>query len=288
MSGFFVRAVVRSIFAVSVLILICPSVSAQTSWMDIRDFSRVSLEGSRPSLKGSMDPAFLNSVWFLEGRVGAGELFTVVFEIPYTHIEVDYARREYGPSISYDQQSLHGNPYFGFELGRRTGGYYGLFGIRPPIAPEIRDFTSGRSLFGYYDRLEAFLENRLSITSGVGFRSEDPALTSELMEISGTYVIPTRQHPMIHLERELHFNYRVGIRFRTNSIGFIWALKGRLLVTEPDLDLGERSDHFMGAGVDFRINEFYPGFFAYWPLDEYLNDYFELVYGISLTASLGN
>ncbi len=285
MSGYIIRTAFRFIL-VLIFVLTIGSVSfAQTDWLDIRDFSRVSLIGSKTISEYNEGQPLLNTIWFCEGNIHVGEYFTVVFEVPYIRVDMEYPQLEYGVLGDYYLESRTGNPYLGVEVGKRKQGPYGLLGFRPALTGRIYNYHATEMIFSHYGRLEAFTDNYASLTAGIGYRGISTAGSRVNCEVGFTRVLPTEDKA--YLDPITYLNYRIGVRYTTGLFGFVWGLNGRTDLTDPNYNMDERSHHQTGFGADMQLGRFYPGAYIYWPLDAVLIGSYRAVYGISLTTELG-
>lgn len=265
---------VFSIFAT--LLIFCSLSSAQTNWLDIRDFERISITGSKVSLEsGAPDLSFLTSIWYVSGNVPASDKISIVFDVPIAYIKEDYSGSE--------SEFIIGNPYIGIEAGERKEGHYSFFGLRLPIAPDDKPSAEIFGTYTHFDRAEAFLPNLFSVSAGAGYRGVWPSGAGMFGEGGGTFWVPTEDNG----DPEFLLNYKFGFRYRTEQAGFTWCFKGRMLITESDLNIGERSFHKIGFSADIRWGEVYPGLRVTVPIDDDLSGFYNLVYGLSLTIRLG-
>ncbi len=263
-----------------IILIFCSLSSAQTEWLDIRDFGRISITGSKVSLEsGAPDLSFLSSVWFVSGNVPASDEVSIVFDVPVAYFDSD----EQFLSIGNDAEIVIGNPYIGIEGGARKQGPYTMAGLRLPIAPGDKPNAELLGALTHFDRYEAFAPKLFSVSAGGGYRSEWPSGAGLFAEGGGTIWVPTEGGG----NSEFLLNYKAGFRYRTGQAGFIWCFKGRVLLTESAPDFGDRLFHQIGFGADIRWGEVYPGLRITVPVTDNLSGAYNVVYGLNLTIKLG-
>ena len=267
------------VFLICAFILSLFSISfGQTNWLELRDFSRISFSAAKVALEGGIDQTLLSTIWFASGNIVVSDKLAVVFEVPFVHFDA-----ETNTSFNFPAENLLGNPYLGLKAGAVNNGPYGMFGVRLPIASDDKPNAAIMGAFSHFDRYEAFAPDLFSISAGGGYRSEGPSGAGLMAELGGTFWMPTEDGP----DSELLLNYKFGFRYRSEKAGFTWTFKGRMILTESDLNFGERTFHMLGMSADVQWGKVYPGLHIYFPVEDDLSSFFNMVYGLNLTMMLG-
>ena len=237
---------------------------AQAPWTERGSRPSIALEVQKPSFADG-DFSFATGAAFLSARVPAGHI-VLIGELPAA----------FG-SISDASSTVIGNPYLGLETGGTE--VVGELGMRLPIANVSGDddFATGVGVFSDFDRLEAFTEDLMSVRAAVRFDRRDAGGFGFGGTMAPALFIPTNDG-----DAELFVGYaaRASYAWAGASVGAEFS--GRLLVTEGDLNFGERTVHqvALGAGVD--LGPWRPGAYFRLPLDRDLTDTVNHVFGLSL------
>jgi hypothetical protein len=263
------------ILAALTILLTGMSATAQTSWLQIRDFNRIQVDVSKVSADLTVDQTLLSTFWFASGNFALSEQTSILFDLPFANFDVDVD--------GFDAETMFGNPFIGVEIGRRYNGGYALIGGRVPLAPEDKFYASLLGAYGHIDRFEAFLPDVVSFTGNGGFKKEFDNGAGYNAMGGLNLMMPTEGNG----DSELYLNYKFEFRFRSEKAGFAGGVHGRYLITESDLDFGERTVHLVGLKADYVAGNVIPGIHFYFPFDKDLSDIINTVIGINVTFNLG-
>ena len=168
--------------------------------------------------------------------------------------ELPFARAAIAEGTERSSRTL-GNPYLGIRTRSADGGSGIRAGIRLPLMYESGDddFASGVGAFSDFQRMERYLEEQMSFVAAGTYRralSGDNRLALE----AGTVI--TTGTGGGNDETDLWLTYGGAVGFPTGRLRVGVGVEGRLLATESDLNLGERSFHHLnieGGWADGRV-----------------------------------
>lgn len=251
------------------------SASGQTLWTDQRSDRSLSIEFSKPEFEGEDNADFLTSATFLSGRFPIGRRTFAEVDLPIARygIETDFVERS---------QSGIGNPYVGI-LSRGTV-LTSRIGVRLPFAS--RDdgtaLTAGR--LTDFDRFEAFLADVVAVNASIAGPTRLTDNTTLHLGGGPLLLVSTEDRPDDNAEVYAHYFALAEV---TGSVLTVkTGVTGRSILTEPDLDFGERSVHQFGLAGLFNMGAVRPGLHVRIPLDRDLTEDIDYVVGANLTVDL--
>jgi hypothetical protein len=249
--------------------------SAQSLWTDQSSDRAISVEFLKPEFEGDDDTDFLTSTIVLSGRMPISPTIAGEAELPFTRYGIDN-------DVIDRSESAVGNPYLGVRIRSRSVVY--RVGIRLPIAPEDKAtaLTAGR--LTDYDRFEAFLSNVLAVNaSATGqARLSDQAT----LQFGGGPVLLVSTEDTGGDDAEVYAQYFLLGEFDARTVLVKAGFTGRALLTESDLDFGERSIHQFGLGASLNTGMVRPGLLVRIPLDKDLREDVDYVVGLNVTVIL--
>lgn len=179
-----------------------------------------------------------------------------------------------------ESETAIANPYVGFEFRRPGTSSFIELGGRVPLAP---DDKLGALLYGTFadiNRLGAFAPDLLTVTGKFNYYNENASNLIVRLRGGSTVLIPTDEG-----DTELVLDYSAQVGYKGSQISVIGGLSGQLIVTEEDLDLGERTIHQLGASASLNLGSVRPGIHFWIPMDEDL-DFIDFVLGLNLVLQL--
>jgi hypothetical protein len=277
------RSATLSSIAVS-LILTCfvltEPVASQHYWLHAYGEREISLEVLKPRLYGYYDYSLLNSTWFLSGNFSVTEAAAFVVEFPFANYDID------NESSYYKDESIIGNPYVGFRIstpGKKVSDtVVANFGLRLPLAQDDKYGASYIGMYTSFDRFEAFVPDLFTILASGGCRRSFEGGASISFAGGGTFMVPTEDGN----DPEMFIDYNLELWYRSDKAGFGSGFTGRLLITEGDLNFGERTVHQMGFSGYVDFGTFRPGLNLRFPLDDDPTPSLDYVYGFSVTFDI--
>ncbi|MEW6413142.1 MAG: hypothetical protein AB1483_11845 [Candidatus Zixiibacteriota bacterium] len=257
---------------VGIMFLVQPVV-AQNYWMYPGEGTSVSLEVFKPKFEDWEGVELLTSVWLLSGRIKANERIALMVDLPISNADVD--------GSDWDE-TLLANPYIGgeFEIGpiNPKESFIARVGVRLPLASDDKYVASYVGMWTLYDRFEAFMPDLTTVIMGVGWSK---ALSDGVAEfeanVNGAYMFPGDG------DSELFGDYNIAVWFPVQTLKFGIGASGRIIVSEDDLDLGERTVHHARFAANLNTGSLKPGIQVQIPLEEGLSDIVDYSYGVSLT-----
>ncbi len=238
----------------------------------------VAIEILKPNFDGDDGTKFLTSAWFLSSRWRVSPSLRIVGELPFAYASVK------DPFLGGSESAAAvGNPYVGIEVGSRDSRVSFDFGVRAPLADEDQDIALATGLAADLDRWEAFLPEVLPITGIVSYRYRDP---------SG-FGIRFRGGPALWLnvgesdaDPELFALYSGQVMYENRRVSLAGGLSGRAIVTEGDLDFGQRTIHQLGLGAAVALGQVRPGIQLLVPVDDEWSDLVDYSVGLTLSVTV--
>lgn len=254
-------------------IVCCGEAYAQPIWFDRGQEKMVLLEIDKPDFGEGATTTFATVALLLTGRFPAASKIAVVGEIPFAHLGLESGAEGEG-------HDAIGNPYLGIEIGGRDSRVLGEIGLRLPLASE--DESENALFVGYFteliDRAEAFAPDAFPISGALNYVHRSPdGLVLRLRGGSAAWIATGERE-----ESELFLLYSAQAGFESQGARLVGGLSGRILLSEEDADLGERTLQQFGGACSFRVGSVEPGVSVRIPLDEDLSDTVELVVAFGL------
>lgn len=267
------------VVALSAVILISLSVpvSAQSIWLNQGQENKViAVEFLKPNFDGEDNTTFATSAIFLSARLPLSKRLVFVGELPFAHV---------GFEDFDDSQSAVGNPYVGLEIHNPDTPFFAELGLRAPLASNDVDKVGalGVGLITDFDRAEAYIPDVFTVLGRVNYHRTS----------ASNIVFRLRGGPTLWLdtgdaidETEFFLDYSAQVGYEGALISLIGGVTGRLIISEEDLDLGERTVHQLGAAASLNLGTVRPGVHVRFPLDDNLSQAIDFVYGIHLGVHL--
>ncbi|UCC71836.1 MAG: hypothetical protein JSV86_15885 [Gemmatimonadota bacterium] len=251
--------------------------ASQSIWLEPHGDRVAYLEILKPSFEDGDDIAFLTSAWYLSTRVALSDNIAVVGEVPFAYAKIDSEFTEESQS-----GTTIGNIYAGLELTGGASKFFGEFGVRVPLASDEGDgglASEAGFLADYVDRAEAFLPNVLSIHAAVNYRLRQENGVGVRFRLAPLLWIDTESDGA---EVELWTLYSAQVWYNGEMVAVGGGFSGRALLTEEDLDFGERSFHQICLAANLILGRFQPGVQLRVPVDKDYSDIVNTVVGLSV------
>lgn len=259
-------------------VLLFPAVApAQSIWLDPDRPQGVSVELFKPDFNNLSDNTFFSGEYVVSGRVAVTPAVKIMADLPISHYGVD------GGGLDISETGV-GNPYLGVEIAHPNRMLYGEFGIRIPVDGNESALMSGMA--SDLDRREAFFGNVFSITGQVDYRYRIPAAFSGLsLRLRGGPNFWIYTDDAFEDDVDLFASYAAQLWYEVQRIQVGVGAVGRALLTEDNLDFGERTAHQLGVSLLGTYRMVQPGVHFGLPFDDNdFGDTTDYVVGISLTA----
>lgn len=208
---------------------------AQGSWVRTGEGARsFALEVQKPSFEAD-EFTFLTTVLVLSGEFPVSDGISAELELPFAHAGFD------APFASSSSSRTFGNPYVGAAFYRDDGSGSLRVGVRLPLAREFGDddFATGVGVLSDQDRMERFPPDVLSLLGLGEHRSTLETGLTWALHGGGSVMTPTSGRG----ETEGYLLYGAGIEAPFQAVRLGAGLTGRMIVTESELGLGERTIH---------------------------------------------
>lgn len=268
------RSILLSVLVVVILIgwAAQTSLSAQSIWVNQGQGKVIAIEFLKPNFDGEDNTTLATSAIFLSGRFPISSGMVFVAELPFSHI---------GDEDFDESESSIGNPYLGLEIRKEGKPFFVELGLRPPLAPNDKDFAQSVGFVTDFDRAEAFGSKVFTITGKGNYYRKAASNMVVRLRVGPTLFLDTGRGNFVG-ETELLLDYNAQVGYEGAQISLLGGFTGRLLVTESDLDLGERTFHQLGAAASLNLGVVHPGIHFRLPLDDDLKDDIDFVYGLHL------
>ena len=218
-------------------VLMPTGAGAQTIWHDHARPQSVWLELNHVEFEGE-GSGFLTSSNAIGGRYRLSETGAFTIELPFANADLD---------APFDSDFSIGNPYLGFEYAPNEA-FLLETGVRVPVGSDS-DLGSVAGLSAEYaDRTVAYLEDVVSIHIVPNLLSADEnGFRTRLRGGPGVW-IPTGGGDV-----ELVLDYGGTVGYENGGFGGDLGITGWMIVTQGDLDFGERTVFQLGGQLYRRF-----------------------------------
>lgn len=249
--------------------------SAQSLWTDQTSDRVISVEFLKPEFEGDDDTDFLTSTIFLSGRFPIRPTIAGEVELPFTRYGIDN-------EFIDRSESAVGNPYVGVRIRSRS--VVSRVGVRIPVASDDKrtPLTAGR--LTDYDRFEAFLPDWAAVN--VSITAPNRLSNQATLNIGGGPVLLVSTEDNGSDDAEIYAQYFLLGEFNGRMVVVKAGFTGRAILTESDLNFGERSIHQFGLGGSLNSGTVRPGLHVRIPLDKDLREDIDYVAGLNVTVVL--
>jgi len=269
---------------VLIFALIPAILTGQTIWVDRPDNGYASVEILKPSFKHD-DENLPMYAFMVSLHLPVSDSLRLVFDLPLAYAayyKYNYDYPTYTLSKSRRSEFAPGNPYFGIE-GPADAGLSWEIGVRLPLASEKKTYALSVGYLSDYDRMEAFGRELLPLQLSLNIRRMDASgLNARLRFGPDFWVYTASDRSDDRFELLMHYSGQVG--FEGKGLAVLAGITGRLIVTEGDLNIGERTFHQLGISAGVNLGRFRPALFARFPLDKDLSEILENVIGLTCSA----
>ena len=276
-----------SFYSVLVLIitlctlLITSPLSAQSIWLDQDKNNSIAIEILKPKFDSYTEYTFVSSTIFLSGRHAVNENIILIVELPFAHC--GYRYYDWWWWDTEISETIFGNPYLGVEVSGHESPVFGEFGLRLPLTPEDKFFSTTFGVFSDYNRFEAFIPNIVSLTAKGNYRYIYNKVVSYRLRLGPTLWINTNRYGN---DTELLLDYSGQIEYKDEPVTFIIGISGRFIVSAPNLAFHAKDAHQIGIAGSVGIGSFRPGLFFQTPIDKKSYYLLSIVYGLNLSYQL--
>jgi hypothetical protein len=237
------------------------------------------LAGQNPSWEGAMEPGFelmVTKPYFadegftfatgtvqLSGRVRLSDPALLVFELPFTHAGIDVQ------GLGGESSNTLGNPYVGIELRRPASRWHWAFGARIPLKVESGDddFASIVGIMSDLHRMEAYMSKVVAVSGSGAFEARSAAGFTLRLQGGPVLGIPFGDESDYE-DPEAMLAYSAMVGHESSPLGVSVGLAGRAILTESDLESGQRTIDHLAAQLRLGSGRVQPIFGARLPLDD--------------------
>jgi hypothetical protein len=278
----FTKALPRAAGAlVLVSLLWSVTLPAQQYWPDRAEGTVVRADFLKPFFKGEGGPQFLSGVVFLSGSTAAGKLLRIEADLPLVRAGFTIGEIK--------ESSLRiGNPYLGARIHRADRPVSGYLGVRLPFAGEPETPAGGLAYqvgaLSDPDQWEAFLPNVFTARAGAELRSVSPSGLLIGAKLGPSVLVPSGGDS--GGDPELFADYGVQGGYEGSAIRATIGVTGRLLATESDLSLAERTFHMATGTLELRRGRIRPSLLFRMPLDDSMRESISATVGFGLAIVL--
>ncbi|MFQ5772250.1 MAG: hypothetical protein ACE5HX_17070 [bacterium] len=259
-----------SLLVIAMAIFFVTSLSAQSIWLDQSQENSIALEILKPNFDRDDYFTFISSALFLTGRFSLGENVIFVGELPFVHGGFD-------SDFGSESETIIGNPYVGFELHKQGSPGFAEIGVRIPLTPD-ENWASDVGIFSDFDRFEAFRTNILALTSMANYRNKSASNVVLRLRGGPSLLIYTGEGG----DTDFWLAYSGQVGYEGEQVSVIGGLTGRFYISEGGGDLGNRTFHQLGVAASLGLGTVRPGIHFRIPIDDYLNNFIDFVFGFNL------
>jgi hypothetical protein len=217
-----------------------PVAGQSPSWEGTRD-AALSLSVMKPNFEDG-GFSFATAAMNLGGRIHLSESTLLVADIPFARGGIDEAE-EFGGAAS---SSTIGNPYVGIEL-RRPSGWSWAVGGRIPLQHEFGedDYATLIGIIGDIDRSDAYLSKVMALSGSARYDVRTPDGFTARFQLGPIVDVPFGDEADME-DPEVMAAYTAMLGYASSALELSAGWVGRALMTESDLEDGERSiDHLV-------------------------------------------
>jgi hypothetical protein len=282
--------------------------AGQSIWLAPSEGRSISIEASKPNFKNGEDLGFPTSVWTFCLRLPVADSTRIEVELPVGRVRYGndvyrYDAHGYtaGPTPMVRTGTVIGNPYIGMvSASHSSRSFRGEweFGLRVPLPSEKQYQASSIRMFSDFDLAEAFGKRLLPIQLSFNALIGDPSSLMTRLRVGTDLWISTEMVDLISwpwldtdswqegdmTELWLHCSAQIG--YKKDGFGFRVGVTGRLWITEPDLDFGERTYYRFGMAVGVKLGSVCPGIHVRFPLDKDMRDILDNVIGLDCSIRI--
>lgn len=256
--------------------------SAQSMWApDGHDDERsIGFELFKPSLDES-GISFTSSGLFLSVRWPLSERILLVGEAPFAYGSFEEVEEENGYGES---DFAMGNPYLGIEIRGEETPVVGHLGVRVPLAPDDNVGTAIGWWSDFISRVDAFWTDMVPVTGGITYRTDYDAGFVVHVHGGGQVWFYTDGDETA----DVWGRYSAQVGYEAERFSLYGGFAGRILVTEEDLDFGERTLEELGLSARIGSGAVQPTFHFRLSLDDFWGEMLEYSFGVGLRVPLPN
>jgi len=252
--------------------------SAQPNWLTESKKTSVTLELIKPNFDGEDVLTLATSVLFLSARGPVSETNRMVVELPIAH--VGFVKLN-----ELVEETLLGNPYFGFEFGLSDSPTFFELGFRLPLAPDDMEYASSVGILSDFERLEAFAPDLLLFTGGVNYQQRNASNIVFRLRSGPSLWVFSSNEDEDDPEDEIWLDYSVQVGYENDSFSVLGGLTGSYWVTQGNDDEIDRTVHQLGVAASLIHGKLRPGVHFRLPLnsgDDAILAGLDFVFGLSL------
>ena len=262
-------------------LLVTRSAQGQTYWHDETANSTVRLDVVKPFPKGD-GTQLLSGAVFLSGSTRIGKTLRIEAELPMARAGFDA-----GSGTSESAVRL-GNPYLGLTLQREGKPVAFQFGVRLPTASDpdtfIGETANQMGILADFDRFEAFTPKVFTARAAVEVRHIMPDGIVFRAKLGPSLGVDTHSGNSGDAQ-ELYADYGIRAGYEGPTVTATVGVTGRALITESDLNFGERTVHQLTGALELRRGRVRPSGLIRLPLDQDLRDMTGVIIGLGVTLA---
>ena len=246
---------------------------AQSPWLPDSLDNGIGFEFLKPVFDDGTGISALTSTQIISGRYRANDNVLLVVELPFIYFNSDF----------FDSEFKIGNPYVGFLVNNSSKTYFLEAGIRAPLASDDDFGVTSIGVFSDFDRAEAYGPDLFAITVKNNYLKKSQS--GFVFKLMGglSYWLSTDSN---NTDSELLFDYSGHAGYDGDKVQLLGGITGRLIITEDDIDFGERTFHQFGIIARYKATKVQPGLLFRIPLDDDLGDLINFVAGVNLLINL--
>lgn len=256
------------------------SVSAQWTHLP-SDPNYVGIEFLKPFFTNDVNSSFATFTAYATFRWEVNGGLRVVGAIPFSRWDPD-EDPFYGAYYDPGSEGALGNIYLGNEL-QNPDAHVGVdFGVWLPTSPDDKDNALIIGVVSDVMRWEGFFPDIWGFTAGMTLWQLDPRGFGARVRLGPALMVPTDEG-----DAELMGLYSAHFVYLGEQSEFSAGFRGRVIITEDELDFSERTMHELEMSGTLKYQQFRPGAHIRVPLDDGLfRDVIDVALGIHLGVAL--
>ena len=256
---------------VPILFLCVSSLPAQSIWTMRGEQSTLEVEYLHPVLKEGSNPSSADIVT-ISTRVKSGNNSAIIFELPWVSGVTTSSFL-----LQSQSQSAIGNPYIGIEFESNDKDFFGEVGVRVPLMAEQSNTAAIAGIIADFYRLEAYTPNIFQLRGALNLKPELGGGFSIRLHCGPSFDFSTRDGG----GSETFLDYAVVLGLETESVGAGVGLIGRTSTVSNAVN--SNVDQLEGI-LRIHIDRIHPALQLRTPLDDVLNNLYDLEFGINLAV----
>ena len=254
------------------------SLSAQSIYNNYGQDNVLRLELNKPIFSDDSGLGFLSIDSYLNGEFKVGKKNKIAFEVPYSRIN-------FNSSFGDESISNLGNIAIAYQIRNLVKPNFLEFKVR---LPTVDNNTLGSLLLtDYTERFTSVIRDLVSFEPSYNLESSNSTGLYYRFKPGFKLLIPTRSNTFDD-SMELLLDLNILYGYRSEAIDINAGLTTTSIITEGDIDFGDRVLRQMFTSFTYTGSAFKPGLLIRIPLGDTVGSLYDFVVGLQLAYTFGN